>query len=223
MKSAWKKAVFLLCTAAIMACGGNGSTINSDDDRLEIDIEGAPFYGREDAPVTIVEFMDIQCPYCSSSARMLKRLADDFNGDVKLVFRHFPIPSIHSRAIPAALAVECAEDQGKFWEMLYILVAPNANLNEQSIGEAADELELDRTVFDACRNSSGAMNRVNSDWQMGQDLEIHATPTIFVNGLRLVGLQNEMSLAALVRQELKLKAEEEEETQQSQNTPRETP
>lgn len=200
-------AVLAAAAFALSACD-DGLPMVQDDTRYQVSTEGAPSLGKADAPVTIVEFVDIQCPYCSVSARRVKSLLKSYPDDLRIAFRHFPIPNLHPRAIPAAKAAECAEDQGLFWEMLDKLVADDASLSDDAIDGYAQELGMDMEAFGHCINTTPAQDRINADWQMGIDLEIHATPTLFVNGLRVVGLQTTERLAALVRSEAKAAREE---------------
>ena len=93
-------------------------------------------------------------------------------------------------------------DQGLFWEMLDRLVAKNASLDDDTIAAHARELGMDTDAFEACLSSGDAKNRINADWQMGIDLGIHATPTLYINGRMVVGLQSSISLELLFSQEL---------------------
>lgn len=199
----------VLAAFALGACD-DGRPMVQDDTRYQVSAEGAPSLGKADAPVTIVEFVDIQCPYCSVSARRVKSLLKSYPDDLRIAFRHFPIPNLHPRAIPAAKAAECAEEQGLFWEMLDKLVAEDASLSDDAIDGYAQKLGMDMEAFGHCINTTPAQDRINADWQMGIDLGIHATPTLFVNGLRVVGLQSTQSLAALVGSEAKAAREKAE-------------
>lgn len=193
----------LLALALGGAACAPDDTSSSDDTRYPVSAEGAPALGPDSAPVTLVEFVDIQCPYCSVSARRVKALQAAHPSELRVVFRHYPIPSLHPRAIPAALTVECAEEQGLFWEMLDRLVAQDASLDDDTIAGHVRDLGMDEEAFDACVASGEAMGRINADWQMGIDLGIHATPTIYINGLKVVGLQSSMNLELMFSQELK--------------------
>jgi protein-disulfide isomerase len=163
-----------------------------------------PVLGDPDAPVTIVEFSDFQCPFCRSwwleTFPQLKREYLD-TGKAKLVFRDFPLP-FHSAAIPSAVGARCAQEQGKFWEFHDELfaqqmqkeadptrVAVTISYGEDDIRSWARAAGVDGTAFDACLAAAAYAANVQEDLQAGQDAAVDGTPTFFVNGLRIVGAQ----------------------------------
>lgn len=162
--------------------GGNGGAPGADDDAVK---------GDSDAPVTIVEFSDFQCPFCS---RFYTGALGDIEknyietGKVKLVYRDFPL-SIHPDAQKAAEAAECAKDQGKFWEMHDELFENQASLSVASLKQYASKIGLDEDDFSECLDSGEKASEVQADFSDGTANGVSGTPTFFVNGQKLVGAQ----------------------------------
>lgn len=146
--------------------------------------------GSENAAITIIEYADFQCPYCSLAAQNLKVLLEMYPDDVRVVYRHFPLASIHDKAIPAARAAEAAGLQGEeaFWAMHDLLYETQTSWSEYSLEdfdswviEAADELGLDTVQFEADYNSQEIIDLVEATWIDGQALGIPGTPYLKVN------------------------------------------
>jgi protein-disulfide isomerase len=143
--------------------------------------------GNKNADITIVTFSDFQCPYCSRFHDTMLQVMDEYGDDVRWVYKHFPLDSIHPEARPAAEAAECAGDQGKFWEY-----ADALNVNQSSLGEAtytsiAKQLGLDQSKFQNCIDSGEKSEAVNTDYQMGLTAGVRGTPGNFINGQSLPG------------------------------------
>jgi protein-disulfide isomerase len=138
-------------------------------------------YGRPDAPVTILEFGDLECPYCRAAAAPLKALVDTSDGHVRLVWRHFPLFEVHPYALAAALAAEAAGRHGKFWEMHDALLVDQSSLSEPDLRRAAAALDIDpaEVVGDRAQALAAA---VQSDYTAGIELGVRGTPAIYVNG-----------------------------------------
>ena len=154
--------------------------------RLEIAATG-PSIGPDDAPVTIIEFSDYQCPFCSRAEPIVKQVLERYPDQVRLVYRHLPLDSIHPQARPAAIAAVCASRQEKFWEFHEGLFANQRSLGAEVFGNLADELELDRAVFDACLTNPEAAAIVAADSEAGAAAGVTGTPAFFVNGIKLSG------------------------------------
>ncbi|MFA6391611.1 MAG: thioredoxin domain-containing protein [Patescibacteria group bacterium] len=118
--------------------------------------------GDKNASVTLVEFSDFECPYCSRVAPTLDALLDKYEGDIRLVYKHFPLTSIHPQAVPAAEAAECANDQGKFWEYHDALYADQSKLAEGYYSELAVTLGLNKAQFDECFDSRKYQDKVTA-------------------------------------------------------------
>jgi len=150
-----------------------------------VTMDGAPFLGDADAPVTLMEFSDYQCPFCSRHYRdVMPTLVEEYvnTGKVKYVMRENPIQSIHSRALPAAKAALCAQDQDKYWEMSNMLFDNQRELTDENLQSFAATIGLDTTAFNACLVSDETMNRIDNDLEVGSAVGIRGTPG-FVVGL----------------------------------------
>ncbi len=143
-------------------------------------------YGNVDAPVTLLEFGDLECPYCRAAAAPLKELVDASDGQVRLVWRHFPLFEVHPYALSAALAAEAAGRHGKFWEMHAALMADQSRLGEADLRRAAVALGIDPDEVVGARAQELAP-AVQSDYTEGIELGVQGTPAIFVNGERFHG------------------------------------
>lgn len=143
-------------------------------------------YGNPDAAVAVVEFGDLECPYCRAAAPVLRRLVDGSAGTVRLVFRHFPLFEVHPHALTAALAAEAAGAQGHFWAMHDHLFADQDHLRDTDLAAAGREIGLDgvSVVGDAAQEFAG---RVEQDYSDGLALGVTGTPTLFVGGERYTG------------------------------------
>jgi protein-disulfide isomerase len=153
---------------------------------VEIATEGEPSLGPANAPVTIVEFSDFQCPYCRQAQGTLKQLMAAYEGKIKLVFRDFPLRTIHPQAQKAAEAAQCAAEQQQFWPYHDKLFA-STNFHMDELKKLAQELELNMEQFTSCLDSSKYAAGIDADMQAGQQAGVNATPTFFVNGYPLSG------------------------------------
>lgn len=150
-----------------------------------IDITGAPFLGKENAPVALALFSDFQCPYCSKIQPLLDQMLEKNPETVKIVFKNLPLTNIHNMAEPAALAALAAHNQGKFWQMHDALFAMSSELTMEKILAAAKEIGLDMAKFNADLNSEVTKQRLVKDVTDARQAEVSGTPTLFVNGRRV--------------------------------------
>jgi protein-disulfide isomerase len=169
--------------------------------RLAVDAGAAPLRGPKDAPVTIVEFSDFQCPYCIRVAPTLEKLREAYADKIRIAFRDFPLP-FHPLAPKAAEAAACAGSQGKFWEMHDKLFAVNGKLQVAELKTYATELGLDGEAFNACLDSGTLAADWKADLQAGQRYGVTGTPAFFINGRMFVGAQPYESFAAVIDDEL---------------------
>jgi protein-disulfide isomerase len=155
--------------------------------RLAIDNGAAPARGNTNAPVTMVEFSDFQCPFCFRFAPVLNQVASKYGDKVRIVYRQYPLTSIHPFAFKAAEASLCAHEQGKFWEMHDALFADQNKLGVADMKQTAGRLGLDRKEFDKCLDTGRFTEQVQKDMAEGTRLGITGTPAVFVNGVEVPG------------------------------------
>jgi len=141
----------------------------------------APAFGPQFAKVTIVEWSDFQCPYCSQAAPTVEKVREAYGNDVRFVFRNLPLP-MHPNARIAAQAAMAANAQGKFWPMHDRLFANQRALDRDSLERTAQALGLDMARFRADIDSAEIKSRIDADMKAAAEVGVHGTPTIFVNG-----------------------------------------
>jgi predicted DsbA family dithiol-disulfide isomerase len=169
--------------------------------RFEVAATG-PALGPDRAAVTIVEFSDFECPFCKRIYPTLNQLMDDYEGQLRLVFRQFPLVAIHPNAQKAAEAALCADEQGHFWEMHDAMFEGSAGLDVASLKTRAAELGLDEDAFGSCLDSGQFANQVASDVAAGRALGVSGTPALFINGRFLSGAQPYDVIARVIDDEL---------------------
>ena len=146
-----------------------------------IDVSGSPEKGAPNARVTIVEWADFECPACNAVRPVLDALLARHPGEVKLVFKHFPL-SNHPNAEKAARAAAAAHKQGKFWEMHAALFENQEKLDDETIERIAREIGLDLARFRQDRDSEAIADLVARDRKQGEAVDLSSTPSIFING-----------------------------------------
>ena len=145
----------------------------------------SPSKGPADAKVTIVEFSDYQCPFCSQAEPLMDQVMAAYPKDVKRVYKQFPLTSIHPNAMPASKAAVAAGKQGKFWEMHAKLFGNQRELSPENYKKWAEELKLDVAKFEKDMASPEVQAMIDKDMQDAKAADVTGTPTIFVNGKRL--------------------------------------
>jgi len=215
-------AVFFLgyLFAKVQIQGGNGPSAQlpsqngqaaplAPGEKVDVANGHLPVIGNKDAKVTIVEFSDFECPFCGKFyTDTLPQLKKDYidTGKVKLYYRHFPLTALHPNAVPFALASECANDQGKFWEMHDIIFNNSATVSTattDTIKQWASQIGLNISTFNSCFDSKKHQDLVDKDTQDGQAVGVSGTPTFYINGQQLVGAQPIENFKAIIDQELK--------------------
>jgi len=153
-------------------------------------VDDDPARGPQDAPVTMIEFSDFQCPYCARFFRdTLPLILGNYGDRVRFVYRDFPLTSIHSLAQKAAEAAECADDQGAFWKYHDLLFENQSALDEESLKGYAASLGLDTVAFNDCLTSGKYTAEVRKDVQDGLAAGVQGVPTFFINGVPIAGAQ----------------------------------
>lgn len=165
-----------------------------------IPIDGSPSKGREDAPVTIVELADFECPHCREAVPVIDSVLDAHPGGVRLIYKSYTLP-FHTRGEPAARAAFAAGVQGKFWEMEHLLFERQQHLEDADLERYARMLKLDVAKWKADAESPAVKQRVENDHKLGEDLKVKGTPTIYVNG-RELNVDQDESLEERVASEL---------------------
>ncbi len=179
-----------------------GATSYLEPQRIAIATEGRPSKGRDDAPVTIVEFSDFECPYCAGLFPTLRQILADYKDKARLVYLQFPLADIHPNALKAAEASLCAQDQNKFWQMHDAMFADPANLKVEDLKKKASALSLDAKAFNACLDSGKKFSIVRSDVSQGSMAGVTGTPALLINGRLLVGNQPSSEIRRIIDDEL---------------------
>lgn len=162
---------------------------------------GGTSRGPSDAPITIVEFSDYQCPFCLRAEQTLKQVEALYPGQLRIVYRHLPL-DFHPNAEPAARGAICAEAQGRFWAYHDLLFQNQNALEEPNLFAYAKQLELDEAAFRRCYEDPATAARVGADVTAARSLGASATPTFFINGRELRGAQPLEAFRAIIDQEL---------------------
>ncbi len=152
-------------------------------------VDDDPALGPEDAPVTIIEFSDYQCPFCSRAEPTIKQILEEYGDKVRFVYRDFPLDQLHPFARKASEASHCAEEQGKFWEYHDALYENQAGINAAGLEQFAKDIGLDMDAFKTCLDSGKYANEVQKDLDDGQEYGVSGTPAFFVNGFSISGAQ----------------------------------
>jgi protein-disulfide isomerase len=162
---------------------------------------GAPSTGADDAPVTIVEFTDYQCPYCHRAQSTVDEVLRRYEGKVRFVHRDFPLEG-HSRAVPAARAARCAGEQGRFWEYHRSLMTVKGSLDDVDLTGRARAVGLDPAKFGACVGSLHHDDEIAASFAQGEALGVTGTPAYFINGRLLSGARPVEAFAEVIDAEL---------------------
>lgn len=173
-----------------------------DPPRTKIDVPADAFaMGPTNAPVTIVEFSDYQCPFCRRAHPTVQQLLADYGDKIRFVYRDYPL-SFHPRAMPASIAARCAADQDKFWEMHTNLMEVQGDLSDADLTKRAADLGLNAETFASCFSSKKYQDSIQSDFQAGASVGVTGTPAFFINGRMITGAQPLASFKEVVDDEL---------------------
>ena len=169
--------------------------------RIEVSADDDPFIGPENAPVTIIQFAEFQCPYCGKAGESIDQVMETYPDKIKMVYRDFPL-GFHDRAIPAAVAANCAGEQGKYWEMHEKLMSNQRALDEETLIAHAKSLSLDMSKWDTCRADPAQEAEVRKDMDDGAAVGVTGTPAFFINGIMLSGAQPFEAFKDIIDREL---------------------
>jgi protein-disulfide isomerase len=175
-------------------------SVKLEPPRAEVAAIG-PSLGPEDAPVTIIEFSDYQCPFCQRAHSTVKQVLERYGEQVRLVYRHYPL-AFHDRARPAAEAAACANEQERFWEYHELLFSEPGDLADEDLSRIAAKSELDLAAFTTCIKERTFQATVQADFEAGNKAGVDGTPAFFINGIRLSGAQPLGAFVKLIDREL---------------------
>lgn len=161
--------------------------------------------GNANAPVTIIEFSDYECPFCKRAVATVNQVLSTYGDKVRFVYRDYPLP-FHPHARPAAEAARCAQDQGKFWEY-HDKVFASEDLSNERLKSLAGEVGLDQAKFDACLASEPFAAAIDKDAADGGEAGVNGTPAFFINGRMLSGAQPFEKFKEVIDDELSRAAE----------------
>lgn len=164
-----------------------------------VDVSHDPVLGPADAPITIVEFSDFECPFCSRFAQeTAPALRRQYGEQIRWIFVNYPLRSIHPNAYEAALAGECATEQDEFWPFYDAMFSGRHRLSGTGYEEAAQVIGLDEERFQTCYRNADHAEEVALDIKEGEKFYILGTPTFYVNGKRMEGAQRPEAFAAVI-------------------------
>jgi protein-disulfide isomerase len=178
-------------------------TDSAGQTRYDVSVDDDPVFGPADARVTIVEFSDYQCPYCIKWYReVYARLMEEYKGQIRFVYRDFPLTSIHPEALPAAEAANCANEQGAYWQYHDALFSGQFELSADAYIQYASALGLDLQKFQACLKEGRYRAEIEADLNYAIDLGVQSTPTFFINGIPVIGAQPYAAFKQVIDKEL---------------------
>ena len=159
--------------------------------------------GPADAPVTLLEYGDFECPFCGGLYPTLKLVEKNYGDKVRFVYRQFPLTNIHPRAQKAAEASLCANDQQRFWEFHDSLFSDQSKLDVPALKQRAQALGLNTTAFNSCLDSGKQVDAIQKDRDDARRTGVTSTPTMFVNGRLLSGNRPYTEIRDVIEDELK--------------------
>jgi len=170
--------------------------------RTDIATMGHPSRGPANAPVTIVEFGDFECPFCGAFYPTMKQVEKNYAEKMRLVFRQFPLTNMHPKAQKAAEASLCANEQGRFWQLYDAMFSDQSRLDVPSLKQHAQTLGLNTTAFNTCLDSGKHAGTILKDQEEARKAGVSGTPTVFING-RLQTGRSFAEIQEVIEDELK--------------------
>ncbi len=153
-----------------------------------IESQDDPDWGIEDAKLVIVEFGDFQCPYCLQSYPIIKRLQEEYQNQIKFIYRDFPNIAAHPDSINAALAADCAYEQNQYWPYQDKIFDNQNNLSLENLKLLAAQIGLNLSQFNDCLDNKKYITEIQDDMQAGLKLGVNGTPTFYINGIKVPGV-----------------------------------
>ncbi len=175
-----------------------------DVPRIDVSVDDDPTVGPADAPITIIQFAEYQCPYCGKARESLDRVEKQYEGKVRLVFRDFPL-DFHPRAVPAAVAANCAGKQDKYWPVHNAIMKDQQSLADADLLAIAKTAGVDIASWEECRKDPAMEAEVAKDLDDGRKAGVSGTPAFFINGIFINGAQPFEKFKAIIDAELKRK------------------
>lgn len=172
-----------------------------DVPRIDVSVDDDPSKGPATAKVTIIQFAEYQCPYCGKAGESLNEVAKVYGDQVRFVFRDYPL-DFHPRAIPAAIAANCANKQGKYWEVHDTLMADQQSLAEADLERAATKAKVNLAQWNECRKDPAMEAEIKKDFDDGQAAGVSGTPAFFINGVFINGAQPYEKFKSIIDAEL---------------------
>lgn len=203
-------AIYLITADGKEIIEGQASPLSADPwaaTRAEIDLHGAPALGPASAPVTLVEYSDLECPYCKQESGLLAQLMQADPGKVRLVFKFYPLTTIHPWSMPAAMAGACVAEQGDtpFWAFEKAVFDAQDQITPanaiQRLADIASESGVDTSKFQACLTAPQTRRTIDDSIANGNKVGVTSTPTLFIDGRIVPGVVQEAELKALVDHE----------------------
>ncbi|MGB8213513.1 MAG: DsbA family protein [Anaerolineales bacterium] len=173
--------------------------------RVTVSTDGQPSIGPSNAPVTIVEFSDYQCPYCQAwFQQVYQPLLASYPNKIRFVYRDLPLP-MHPEAVPAAEAADCAGEQGAYWKYHDALFNQQYGLNRAAYEHYAADLGLDAKAFSACLDSNRYLSKIQANASDAASVGLNSTPSFVINGRVLIGALPLADFKAVIDEELAAK------------------
>ncbi len=172
--------------------------------RVKVATDGSPSRGSKEAPVTIVEFSDFQCPYCAQLSKTLHEAIAKYGDRVRLVYKQFPLSQIHPFAEKAAEAALCAADQDHFWDLHDLMFDKQSELKEEDLKAKGAQLKIDSAAFNDCLASGKNASRVKQDQREGFSIGVSTTPSFFINGRFFSGAMTLADISKAIDEEIAL-------------------
>jgi protein-disulfide isomerase len=173
-----------------------------EPDRAKVETQGHPTKGPSNAPITIVEFSDFECPYCGGLFPTMQQIEQNYKDKIRIVYRQFPLTNIHPKAQKAAEASLCANEQNKFWQLHDAMFGDQTNLAVDALKGKAASLAMNVEAFAACLDSGKYASAIQASIAEGTKVGVTGTPALFINGRYLGGNQPYGEIEKIIEDEL---------------------